>query len=266
MGGPMRMKVEAVLERLVEVLSRWDAVDTVCFLDRDREDIYDPYFFISLDVYFSGELPSYKERMEELSFTGAFESAPGNRKDRFLVGDLPVRLEYKSIPDVEAVLGAEPGAFELVEDRVSYMFYRLVNGTILFSRSDWLASVRERLEDLPSSFWRVLRDEARAKMEHFLSDLCAAAALEDEYFFLVSASGFIQSVCAVLFAVNRRFEPGGREMERHVFSLPQLPYSFKGYFQQFVRYSHDFPMEKKREIAENLARHVVKMCLADEGS
>lgn len=250
------------LSMLEEKLSSWDCVDTLCFLNNDRSDVYDPYFYISLDVYYEGELPPPDKRLAELDFAGAFETSPGRNKDRFLVKDIPVRLEYKNKKTIEAILSSEPDALGSYDERISYMCYRLKYGEVLYKKSDWLDLIRKKLDKLPDSFWYALADEARAKMEHYLSDLCAASELEDEYYFLISSAGFIRSACSALFAINRTFEPWGREMRKHVFSLKELPYSFKGYFDQFVRYRHDMPMSVRREIAEHLAQHIVKMCLA----
>ncbi|MEM5947444.1 hypothetical protein WKV44_02695 [Spirochaetia bacterium 38H-sp] len=251
------------LTMLEEKLSVWDCVDTLCFLNNDRSDVYDPYFYISLDVYYDGELPPSEERLAQFDFAGAFETSPGRNKDRFLVRDIPVRLEYKCMSDIEAMLNSEPGALLRYDERISYMCYRLKNADVLYKKSNWIDGIREKLDSLPDSFWHALVDEARAKMEHYLSDLCAASELEDEYYFLISSAGFIRSACSALFAINKTFEPWGREMRKHVFRLKELPYSFRGYFDQFVRYEHDMPMAVRREIAEHLASHIVKMCMSN---
>ena len=80
---------------------------------------------------------------------------------------------------------------------------------------------------------------------------------DDQVFYIISLSGFVQSLSQVLFALNRSFFPGGRLLQERVGELPVLPDSFHGRFQSLLRYESDLDPEQKREIAELLARSVI---------
>jgi hypothetical protein len=119
--------------------------------------------------------------------------------------------------------------------------------------------MRKKLENLPPSFWNLLRYAFQARMEHYLSDLGAAVLRGDELFFLISTAGFVRSTCSVLFAVNRCFEPSPRLLAGQVKGLPVLPDTFEGRFDSILRSGSDLSPAKKREIAELLAKNILNL-------
>lgn len=255
----MKRKVERVAQSLVEKLIQWDTVDTITLAESADVEIYDPYFFLSLDVYYRGTIPDSDERLELFSDAGIFESSQVNRKDRFMIEELPVRIEYKDIARMEAILSGKGGEVWAYRQPGTYMFYRIENGQVLHQKSSWLTDIRSRLNELPESFWQFLQEATKNAMEHFLSDVSAAVIQNDNFFFLISSAGFIKSLCSLLFLVNRRFEPSGRRFLEMVRELPDLPENFRGRFESFLRQDSEFTPGRKRELAELLAKSVISM-------
>jgi hypothetical protein len=223
------------------------------------EEFYDPYYFLSLDVYISGLLPETEERGKSLSFGMAFESSQPKGKDRFIVDDMPVRIEYKTVERISDLVDGKEGFLSTMRGAGTYVFYRLVYCDVLYDRSGWIARIREKLKGMPQPFWGVLRTFFQSRMEHCLSDLGAAAIRSDELFFVISLGNFLQSVCSVLFAVNCRFEPSFRLFSEQVRALPVLPEAFTGRFDTLLRVDSDFSPARKYEIAEQLAKSVLSL-------
>ncbi|MFP4409687.1 MAG: hypothetical protein ACLFPW_14290 [Spirochaetaceae bacterium] len=255
----MQQKRQQVIDQVRAVLNDWREIETVSLLDFG-EDIYDPYFFLSLDVFYKEFLPEPEERAEAFSFAEHFESNLGRGKDRLLIDEIPIRLEYKRAADVtETVNTALHTPGELSEPG-TYLFHRLCESRTLIERSDWLSKLRHALEkELPEEFWQFQRSALQLKMEHYLSDLMASVLMDDELFYFVSAAGFIRSLCSVLFAVNHTFEPSGRFLGEKTAELPILPESFAGLFDTFLREDATISRHKRREVAELLARGVISL-------
>jgi hypothetical protein len=255
----MKRKVGIIAEQITGVVKEWPAVDAIALGDPIGEDMYDPYFFMSIDVYYTGALPPVEKRMEYFSFGGAFESAQANKKDRFIVDDVAVRIEYKEMERVEELVDGRDGLLASLRDSGTYGFYRLLNSEIMYKRTDWTTRMQGILQNMPPSFWNLLRYSFQARMEHYLSDLGAATVRNDSLFFLVSASGFIRSVCSILFAINRLYEPSVRLLSVEVKKLPVLPEPFLGRYESFLRNDPDLTPERKREIAELMAKSIINL-------
>lgn len=255
----MQQKRQQVIESVRRVLDGWRDIETVSLLD-SGEDIYDPYFFISLDVFYRESLPEPEQRAAAFEFAEHFESNLGRGKDRLLIDEIPIRLEYKRAAEVTETVNTALNHPEDLSEPGTYLFHRLYSGKTLIERSDWLAKLRRALEeDIPEEFWTFQRSGLQLKMEHYLSDLMASVLMEDELFYLVSASGFIRSLCSVLFAINHRFEPSGRFLGKKTTELPILPESFAGLFDTFLREDATISRQKRKEVAELLARGVISL-------
>ena len=253
----MKPRVESAVHEIVSVLKNWESVDTVTLVETGSEDIYDPYFFVSLDVYCSSEIPDADIRRAAFPDVVAFETLRLNRKDRFLLDDIPFRLEYKDIERFNRIIQGATGPEGAFRDSGTYMFYRLQHGRVLFQESEWLEEMRKDLDSFTDEFWEMLREAFQARMEHYLGDLNAAVVREDDLFYLISASGFVRSVCSVLFAINHRFEPSGRLLYEEAVSLPILPESFAGRFESLIRPTAALSPSRRAEIAELLAKSIV---------
>jgi hypothetical protein len=271
----MKFKTKLLVDRFASLFSQWPGVECVSLNEAALPDTLDPYFALILDVYYSGSIPGLEERsrlygedVAAFETTGTIEVSdpPGayNRecKDRFLIGNLPVRLEYKStrmIEELVSIADTRLDSLWLIKNSGTYGFYRLAQGEVVFSRSGWIMEVRRRLENLSGEFWSFMRSAHESKMEHFLSDLGAAVIQQDEFFYLISAAGFIKNACLTLFCVNRRFEPSHRAYRGRVLELPELSESFRAQFETFLSSGSEITMERKFSVAQLIARGIVAL-------
>ena len=256
----MTRKVERITQSLSDKIQEWQEVDCIILAESAQSDVFDPYFFLSLDVYHTGSVPKVENRQQLFADAGAFESSSVSSKDRFLIEDIPVRIEYKDSNRVDDILARTRENMWVFRQTGTYMFYRLATGKVIVKKSDWLDQARAILNDLPDSFWALMITSCRSTMEHYLGDLISAVMRDDRLFYLISSAGFIKSFLSLLFVINHCFEPSGRRLYEMVWKLPELPENFKGRFESFLRDAADFPASRKMEIAELLARSVVRMC------
>lgn len=255
----MKRKVERISTDLAGRISEWDVVDTVALAEVVDEYLHDPYFFLSLDVYYRGVLPDVDTRMGVFSDAGAFESSSVTSKDRFLIESIPIRIEYKDMSRIDDILKRTNENMWVFRQSGTYMFYRLQTAGVLIAQSDWLDRVRDSLAELPDEFWERLVNAGRATMEHYLGDLMASVLRDDSLFYLLSSAGFMRSLLSLLFVLNRRFEPSGRALYQKALELPALPENFTGRCASFLRDDPEFPPTRKQEIAELLAKSVILM-------
>ena len=253
----MRGKPQLIAEKITGIVKDWPCVDSVLAGPLISGDFFDAYYFLSLDVYISGELPDVGERKKCFGFGMAFESSQTKGKDRLFVDEIPVRIEYKTVSRISDLVDGKEGFLATMRDSGTFVFYRITASDILYTRSGWIEKMRGKLGSMPQSFWDILRSSFQSRMEHFLSDLGAAAMRSDELFFHISAANFLQSVCSVLFAINRRYEPSFRLLSEQVNALPVLPEAFAARFESFVRSGSEFPPARKYEIAQLLARSII---------
>ncbi|MCL2127576.1 MAG: DUF4037 domain-containing protein [Treponema sp.] len=259
----MKYKTRMLVERFSGILSQWPGVECVTLNEAALADILDPYYALILDVFFSAPIPDASMRsLIYGSDIAAFESTGKDEKDRFLIGEIPVRLEYKFTGKIEELVFIADSKIEslwLIKDSGTYAFYRLANGDIVFSRGRWINDIRKRLGNIGDEFWTEMRGAAQSKMEHFLSDLGAAAFQGDEFHYLLASAGFIKSACLVLFCINHRFEPSHRAYYKQVLELPVLPVDFHAQFENFLGSELGSQMERRFTLAKLIARDIVMM-------
>lgn len=257
----MKLKTKMLVERFSGVLSAWPGVECVILNEAALSDTLDPYFALIMDVFCSGAVPGVEERCRLYGDdVAAFESSGQNEKDRFLIGDIPVRLEYKftqKIDELTAIADTRQELLWLIKDSGTYGFYRLVNGEIIFSRTSWIGGIRKRLANPGDRFWTEMRFSVQSKMEHFLSDLGAAFFQGDEFHYLIASAGFIKTACLTLFSLNRRFEPSHRAYYKQVLCLPILPESFPAEFENFLSNEPEMSMERRFTLAKLIAKSIV---------
>lgn len=254
--------MEAILERINNyvqtVMQEWDTVDTVTAL-RFGSDRFDPSFFVSFDVYYHGTFPDVETRRAAFSDTAMFEATVDGQKDRILFEDLPVRMEYKAISDVD---------FEISKARVpekgdilgtTYGLYRLVTADPVLQRSTWLTVVRRTLANLPDEFWTRRVGMLRAHMEHALSDLTSAVFADEPLFYQLSLARFLETSCNLLLAVNRRFEPSGRGLRAAVSELETVPEEFESRLEHLMGSDASMKRSRKREVAELIAKSLLRI-------
>jgi hypothetical protein len=259
----MKHKTKLLVDRFAATLSAWPGVECVTLNEAALPDPLDPYFALILDVFWSGPSPGKEERCRLYGGdVAAFESSGQNEKDRFLIGDLPVRLEFKltgKIEELVTIADTKPESLWLIKDSGTYGFYRLINGDIIFSRNDWLLGIRKRLENLGDFFWNGMRGAVQSKMEHFLSDLGAACFQRDEFHYLLASAGFIKTACLTLFCVNRRFEPSHRAYYKQVRELPVLPESFLAELENFLGSEPGIDMDRRFALAKLIGKRIVAL-------
>lgn len=255
----MRQKVERVAASLAEKIAGWPCVEAITLADSAEFDPYDPYFFLSLDVYCRGTVPSPDERLRSYSGAGAFETSNVSSKDRFLLDGLPVRVEIKDVERIEKVLDFSEDNSFVFHQNGTYLFYRLKSGKVFIDRSGWLKKSKEKLESIPDSFWKKLYESTYPTMDHYLSDIGAAVMKEDSFFYLISLAGFLKTFSSILFILNKCFEPSGRKVQEIIWDLPLLPENFKGRYESLLMEDPEFIPSRKREIAELLAKSIINL-------
>jgi hypothetical protein len=259
----MKYKTKVLVDRFASIFSQWPGVECVSLNETALPDTLDPYFALILDVYYHDSIPGTDERQrlfgEDLE---VFETSGSGNKDRFLIGDIPIRLEYKLIKRMEeltSIADTRLDSLWLIREKGTYGFYRLTQGEIVFSRSDWIKDIRQRLAALGDEFWQNMRNTYESKMEHYLSDLGAALMQEDDFFYLISSVGFIKHACLTLFCINRRFEPSHRAYYKQVLSLKELPESFGVRLENFLRIDPEITKERKFSLAQLMARGIIAL-------
>jgi len=258
----MKYKTKQLVDRLTEIISSWKGVECITLNEAAFADILDPYFALILDVFYSAKIPGEDERCRLYGDdVAAFESAQGE-KDRFLIGDIPVRLEFKKTEKINEFVNiayAKHESIWFIKDSGTYGFYRLANCDIIFSRSNWIHDVRKKLENINDNFWIEMRSTVQSKMEHFLSDLGAASFQGDKFHYLIASAGFIKTACLTLFCINKRFEPSHRAYFKQVCDLPILPDSFKAEFQTFLDNNNSDDLESRFYVAKLMAQKIVML-------
>jgi hypothetical protein len=257
----VKYKAKVLVEKYVALISTWDGVECVTLNEAAFPDTIDSYFALIMDVFYTGEIPSPAERLELYGAEAAAFESTGN-KDRFLVDGLPLRFEFKSVKRMDELLASAVKGFDTmlpIRDNGTYAFYRLAEGEILFSRGDWLANLRKRLLKLSEEFWKVMRHLSQSKMEHFLSDMGAALIQDDDFFYLVSAAGFVKEACLALFCVNKKFEPSNKQYHKQVLELKILPPSFHARLDTFLRTDAESTMERRYSAAQIIAIGIISL-------
>ena len=259
----MKFKTKQLVDRLANIICQWPGVECISLNEAALPDTLDPYFALIMDIYHSDPIPAPEER-EALYGEGVilFETSRQGNKDRFLIDDIPVRLEYKSVTMIDELVNIADTQLKslwLIKDSGTYTFYRLSHGEIIYTRSSWMDDIRKRLKQLSDEFWNVMRSTHESKMQHFLNDLGAAFMRNDEFFYLISSAGFIKNAYLALFCINRRFEPSHRAYYKQVLELKKSPDSFRSYAETFLRSDEDLTMERKYSVAQLIAREIVAL-------
>jgi hypothetical protein len=259
----MNHKTKILVDRFTEIISAWPGVECIALNEAALADILDPYYALILDVFCSSSIPDAEERHRLYGGdVAAFESSGQNAKDRFLIGNIPVRLEYKNTCKIEELISiadSKPDSLWLIKDAGTYGFYRLINGDIVFSRNNWIHTIRRRLDKLPAQYWTEMRSAAQSKMEHFLLDLGAASFQKDNFHYLIASSGFIKTACLTLFCINRCFEPSHRAYYKQTLELPVLPGTFKAEFEMFLGNEPVIDMERRFTLAQIIAKGIISL-------
>jgi hypothetical protein len=259
----MKHKVQRISTDLADRLSKWEQVDAITILESADEEYISPYFFISLDVYYKGEIPEPELRQALFSDAGAFESSSYGKKDRFFIEDIPVRIEFKDLDRINTILELKPDNFGAFRVSGTYMFYRILKGKVLIQKNLWLDHIKQKLVKLPEEFWNLLAQASLATLEHYLIDLQSAAMENDEYFFMISLSGFLKTTSSLVFILNHEYEPSRRNINSKLKKLETLPEHFMGRFESLFHNEEEITTARKSDIAELLAKSIVPFVKMD---
>lgn len=256
----MKRRVHELAANLSRSLAAWPGVVAVTLGEAANIEVLDPYFVIDMDVYLDGPEPPEQERRRLLGSPATFEVLGHRNADSFLLDELPVRVQYTQTSRIDSNLSrAATGSWVYHRENGTNLFYRIERSELLQDRGGWYARTRQSLAELPRAFWEHVKAESRVWVEGSLQDLNAAAYRSDDVFFVVAASRFVRSLCAFLFAANDRFEPDGRSIRAELVGLGSLPSEFLGRFETFVRQNPPLSADKRREIAELLARSILPL-------
>jgi hypothetical protein len=250
-------KVEAAVNRISTALGKWEEVESVTLL-LSGDDLYDPYFSLSVDVYTTAQVRDATARKAAFGDVSVFESSLLTHKDRFLVGELPFRAEYKQTRRFDDLADSALAGHSGLRDGGTYTFHRVMEARELYSAGRWFEALRSRLGQLPDAFWIELRRNLEATAEHTYADLSASAMRNDELYFAISMGRFLTALCSLLFAVNKQFEPSPRVLYDAVMELPTLPDSLPANLENFVDQSQ-LSMTQRRELAELMITSVMSL-------
>ena len=218
-----------ILQLVHTTVGAWAGIEAVTYIPSE-DDILDPYFFVRFDVYTRGVIPDEEQRLQAFHYAGGFETSPFHRKDRFLVDDIPVRVDYKNVdtlPDPQDPLAISRF---LSREEGTYPMFRIVESFVLQKESDWFPQLQHNLKSIDPSVWHHLQEFFLLRMEHHLADFGAAVYRNDMVFQRTALAGFIRGLASTLFAINRRFEPSARGIQKYLFQLAVLPEGFEGRF------------------------------------
>ncbi|MCE5255912.1 MAG: DUF4037 domain-containing protein [Spirochaetaceae bacterium] len=257
----MKSKVDALIELLQATISDWSNVECITVDPRSEIFAYDPYFALVIDVYYRGKIPSARTRKNAFGDPGDFETAASQGKDRFFLEEVPIRVEYKGIKGVDALVTNPLRHLVVLKNTGTYLFYRLSRNRIVFDKTGWIGKTRKKLDEFPKQAWDALYDSFTSKMEHYLSDLGGACFSEDQYFLFVSQTGFMSYAAASLFMANRRFEPSHREIEAQLKDLPSMPEGFIALWKLLLQNERELTGTKRFELSRAMAKSVLSIRL-----
>jgi hypothetical protein len=255
----MRSKVDTLIDSLKATISGWSSVECMTIDPRSEIFDFDPYFALVIDVYYRGQIPGPDARQRSFGNPGAFETAASLTKDRFFLEEVPIRIEYKNLKFIDALVDNPLENLSLLKNSGTYPFYRILQHHVIFDKSGWIAVTRQKLEHFPDRAWLALFDNFCSKMEHYLSDLGGACISEDSYFLLISQSGFMRYAAASVFMANERFEPSHREISVQLTQLPRMPEGFLACWRLLLRKELELEGPKRFDLARAMARSVLEM-------
>jgi hypothetical protein len=258
----MKPKVRELADKLVSAISAWDSVECICLNEAAAADTLDPYFALILDVYVRSAVPSSSVRAASYPVHTMMETSPTDTKDRFMVGELPVRIEYKEVErigELTAIALRCGSDLWKIRDSGTYVFYRLSHCQPLFQRTGWLGDITNDLSALGDDFWVRMRLFYQATMDHYLADLGASIVRDDQFHYMISSANFIKYAVSALLMENGLFEPSHRGYLDIVSKLKTEPDDFAGRFESFLRPDSELPPQRKYEIAKLIARSIVSL-------
>lgn len=255
----MKKLVQEILEMVPKAVQSWPGIEAITYIPSE-DDILDPYFFIRFDVYTRESIPGEDQRIQDFHFAGGFESSPLHHKDRFLVHNIPVRVDYKPVSRLPDPGDKDAVAGFISREEGTYPMFRIAESNVLFAASDWFDELQRGLMTINEDVWSTLQEFFLLRMEHHLADFGAAVYRNDPIFQRTALAGFIRGVSSSLFAINRRFEPSARGIQRYLYGLAEIPEGFEGRFHVLLELGT--APERQFEIADMLTRGIFQLAEA----
>jgi len=251
----MKGRIERVKDQILTSLSSKPFLKAIALIHHKGEDLYDPYFTLSFDVFYMDSLPN--DRSSFYKGVELFEDSPVANKDRILIDNLPVRIEYKSTELVDRLLMALETGAPYAPRELSFLINRIRLSEKIHDSEDWFSNTLKKVEKLPEDFWSRLMIFHSNKMENCLNDLRAASMRKDPFFFHISLGNFLQDSGALLMALNHQPEPSPRYFNKTLRALPQLPDGFLANYESLLRTDGELTMERKSEVASLFTRSIL---------
>jgi hypothetical protein len=218
-----------------------------------------PMFCLKLDVFYQGAIPTFPDRLAALPALEFLETSLSREKDRFFLDKVPVHLDYKETGRVDEELAGLGILGAPLRLDTTYGLFRLYHGIPVHEKSDWIQTVKVRLETLPDEFWSFETRNLAGRLEHLLSDLAAAIFNRDGLFFQIVLARYLETLCELLFALNRQFLCPPEELQFQIDGLELLPTGFTGFFDNLLREDSGFDRERKAALARHLAESVLAL-------
>ena len=246
-------RVKTIIDTLKNTIASWQDVNCILAGKALKEDVLDPYFVITLDVYYKDCIPDSDTRNTLFEYPGAFETSPKQDKDRFFIDELPVHIIYKKQQVVENYLVDYK---KLFQEGTTYSIFRIFNADIIYNCDTWITAIQEQFSKLGEAFWGQLFKYNIYKIEHYLTDLGSAVMKHDDFFFLVSLSGFMTSCASALFARNHEWFPYYRKLNEYLCKLKVVPENFSRYWNDILN-TGKLTQEKRYQLAQLLAKEII---------
>ena len=254
----MRLKVKKIVKEIAEGLNNIPCVEMVSMVNSEL-DIYDPYFSIQIDVFCTDVFPTVEDRLNVFSDGWIFETHLSSVIDNFLVGDLPVQINYSFTSTIDNLLKEWEEEDWIYNPGETYILYRLSNSELFFNRTGWAPKIRQQLEDLPAIFWSMLQISLLAQLDHCFGNMKAAELKEDELFFSVTLIAFLECYTAMMFAINEEFEPDIKHRFSDVQELEIIPEHFKTEYLGLFSVNQGYTMSRKLEVSKILLQTIAPM-------
>jgi hypothetical protein len=253
----MRQKLLSIVNKILESVPHIGDFLGLIVMENTRE-LYDPYFIVSIDVYLRGRPVPVQVRQALFEYGGAFEAT--EHKDRFLIDEMPVRIEYRDIDHYEGLKSADYCAF--VQD--SFALRRLVSGTIMQDSQGILESLRAKALELPATYWNEATNLVEQRLDHALEDMKSASVNNDELLFSISKARVLEQFVALLCSLNRRFLPSPRDYANEILELNKRPDDFLGRIRTLLSWSAE-PISRQTELAELIVEELLAFSASIRG-
>ncbi|MBN2441751.1 MAG: DUF4037 domain-containing protein [Spirochaetales bacterium] len=257
----MKRKVFRIANDYSTKIAQYENIETIVLGEGADIEVHDPNFMITLDVYFSGRLPSQRKRASVYENPEFFESSTVHPVDRFIAENLPVIINYRKMNNVDRIFDRIEKAEWVFRMESSNILHRLKEGHILFNRSGWIDKIRKRFDTIPDEFWAHILESSSFLIEHYLREINVSIFKNNNFLYQISLTNYIKSVCSFIYALNRDFEPSPRLLYQAIQKMDHLPDEFVNRFDALLNPTSDVSLEQKGEVATLIAKNLIKIKL-----